>query len=83
MGVRNIKGTSKFVPLFIIYFICFKANSQVERIEYGELTAKCYCKCMKCENVRALLRLAVTNKRLIEHQAEFFKKEFGIEINIT
>ena len=30
-----------------------------EIIEYVELTAKGYCKCMKWENIRALLRLAV------------------------
>lgn len=52
------------------YYIC------EEIIEYVELTAKGYYKCMKWENIRALLRLAVVNKRLTEQQAEFLKKEF-------
>lgn len=37
-----------------------------EIIEYVELTAKGYCKCMKWENIRYLLRLAVVNNRLTE-----------------
>ncbi len=50
-----------------------------EIIEYVELTAKGYSKCMKWENIRALLRLAVVNERLTEQQAEFLEKEFCIE----
>ena len=46
-----------------------------EIIEYVELTAKGYSKCMKWENIRALLRLAVVNERLTEQQAEFLEKE--------
>ena len=47
-----------------------------EIIEYVELTAKGYCKCMKWGNIRALLRLAVVNNRLTEQQAKFLEKEF-------
>ena len=47
-----------------------------EIIEYVELTAKGYCKCMKWENIRVLLRLAVVNNKLTEQQAEFLEKEF-------
>lgn len=47
-----------------------------EIIEYVELTAKGYSKCMKWENIRALLRLAVVNEGLTEQQAEFLEKEF-------
>lgn len=47
-----------------------------EIIEDAELTAKGYSKCMKWENIRALLRLAVANNRLTEQQAEFLEKEF-------
>ena len=54
-----------------------------EIIEYVELTAKGYCKCMKWENIRSLLRLAVVNNRLTEQQAEFLEKEFCREWNIT
>lgn len=45
-------------------------------IEYVELTAKGYSKCMKWENIRVLLRLAVVNNKLTEQQAEFLEKEF-------
>ena len=47
-----------------------------EIIEYVELTAKGYCKCMKWENIKTLLRLAVVNNRLTKEQAEFLEKEF-------
>ena len=47
-----------------------------EIIDYVELTEKGYSKCMKWENIKALLRLAVVNKNLTEEQAEFLEKEF-------
>lgn len=47
-----------------------------EIIEYIEQTSKGYCKCMKWENIRTLLRLAVVNNRLTKQQAEFLEKEF-------
>ncbi len=54
-----------------------------EITEYIELTAKGYCKCMKWENIRALLRLAVVNNNITEEQAKFLEKEFCREnINI-
>lgn len=37
-----------------------------EIVDYVELTAKGYSKCMKWENIRSLLRLAVVNDRLTE-----------------
>lgn len=54
-----------------------------EIIEYVELTAKGYSKCMKWQNIRALLRLAVINNRLTKRQAEFLEKEFCREKNKT
>lgn len=47
-----------------------------EITEYIELTAKGYSKCMKWENIRTLLRLAIVNGRLTEEQAKFLEKEF-------
>lgn len=47
-----------------------------EIIEYIELTAKGYSKCMKWENIRSLLKLAVVNGRITEQQAKFLEKEF-------
>ena len=46
-----------------------------EITEYIELTAKGHCKCMKWENIKSLLNLAVVNKRLSRRQAEFLEKE--------
>lgn len=54
-----------------------------EIIEYVELTAKGYSKCMKWENIRSLLRLAVVNERLTEQQAEFLEREFCREKTLT
>ena len=51
-----------------------------EIIDYVELTAKDYCKCMKWENIKSLLRLAVVNDRLTEQQAKFLENEFCREI---
>ena len=47
-----------------------------EITEYIELTAKGYCKCMKWENIRSLLRCAVRNQRLTERQAEHLEKMY-------
>ena len=38
-----------------------------EIIDYIELTAKGYSKCMKWENIKSLLRLAQVNNRLTEN----------------
>ena len=54
-----------------------------EITEYIELTAKGHCKCMKWENIKSLLNLAVVNKRLSRQQAEFLEKEFCRENNKT
>lgn len=35
-----------------------------EIINYIELTSKGYCKCMKWENIKSLLKLAVINNKL-------------------
>lgn len=51
-----------------------------EITEYIELTAKGHCKCMKWDNIKSLLNLAVVNKRLSRQQAEFLEKEFCREI---
>lgn len=54
-----------------------------EIIDYVELTAKGYSKCMKWENIKSLLRLAVINNKLTKEQAKFIEKEFFREdINI-
>lgn len=41
-----------------------------EIVEYVELTAQGHCKCMKWENIKALLRLAQVNNRLTEQQVK-------------
>lgn len=47
-----------------------------EIVDYVELTAKGYSKCMKWENIKSLLRLAVMNDKLTKEQAQFLKMEF-------
>ena len=47
-----------------------------EITEYIELTAKGYSKCMKWENIRALLRLAVVSDNLTDEQAQLLEKKF-------
>lgn len=50
-----------------------------EITEYVELTAKGHCKCMKWENIKSLLNLAVINNRLTREQANFLKEKFNRE----
>lgn len=45
-----------------------------EIIEYIEERAKGKEKCMKLENIQALIKLAVANKRLTKEEAEFLVK---------
>lgn len=47
-----------------------------EIVEYVEQTAQGRCRCMKWENIRALLRLATVNKRITREQAEFIEEKF-------
>lgn len=47
-----------------------------EIIEYIELTAKGHCKCMKWENIKSLLNLAVINNRITERQSELLQKRY-------
>lgn len=56
----------QFNEEFNIPYYIFK-----EITECIELTAKGYSKCMKLENIRNLLRLAVVNQRLTELQAKY------------
>lgn len=41
-----------------------------EIVDYIELTAKGHCKCMKWDNIKALLRLAQVNDRLTDTQVK-------------
>ena len=50
-----------------------------EITEYIELTAKGHCKCMKWDNIKLLLNLAVVNNRLTREQANFLKEKFNRE----
>lgn len=47
-----------------------------EILEYTEQTIKGRCRCMKWENIRALLRLAKVNGRLNQEQVEFIEYKF-------
>lgn len=50
-----------------------------EIIEYVELTAKGCSKCMKWENIKALLRCAKVNNKLTDEQVEFIIDKFNRE----
>lgn len=45
-----------------------------EITEYVQLTAKRHYKCMKQENIKLLLNLAVINNRLVGQQANYLKE---------
>lgn len=47
-----------------------------ELVDYIELTAKGYSKCMKWENIKALLKLAQVNNKLSEMQVEYIIKTY-------
>ena len=49
----------------------------VEEIEeYIKLTDKGYCKCMKWENIKSLLKLAIINNRITEEEAKDIEKTY-------
>ena len=50
-----------------------------EITEYIEITAKGHCKCMKWENIKALLRLAQMNKRLSARQVDYLIENYNRE----
>ena len=50
-----------------------------EIVEYIEQTAQGRCRCMKWENIKSLLKLAVINNKLTKEQAQFLEKEFNRE----
>ena len=50
-----------------------------EIIDYIELTKQGYCKCMKWENIKSLLRLAQVNNRLSENQVEYIISKYNRE----
>lgn len=54
-----------------------------EIVEYVELTALGHCKCMKWENIKALLNLAKVNNRLTNKQVEFLIENFSREKKIS
>jgi len=49
------------VPMYIVE----------ELVDYLELTAKVYSKCMKWENIKSLLKLAQVNNRLSEQHVKY------------
>ena len=50
-----------------------------EIVEYIEQTAQGRCRCIKWENIKSLLKLAVINNKLTKEQAQFLEKEFNRE----
>lgn len=50
-----------------------------EIVEYIELTNQGYCKTMKWENIKALLRLAKVNDRLSSEQVNFIIEKYNRE----
>lgn len=50
-----------------------------EIIEYIELSKNDKNKCMKWENIKSLLNMAVFNKRLSERQASYLIKKYNRE----
>lgn len=50
-----------------------------EIVDYIELTNQGYCKTMKWENIKALLKLAKVNNRLSNEQVDFLIKKYNRE----
>lgn len=50
-----------------------------EIVEYIELTNQGYCKCMKWENIKSLLRLAKINNSLSSEQVNFLIEKYNRE----
>lgn len=50
-----------------------------EIVDYIELTNEGYCKSMKWNNIKALLRLAKVNDRLSNEQVDFLIEKYNRE----
>lgn len=50
-----------------------------EIVDYVELTAKGYSKCMKWENIKVLLNCAKVNNRLTQEQVKFLIEKYNRE----
>lgn len=50
-----------------------------EIIEYIELNKKGIYKCMKWENIKSLLNMAMLNNRLTKYQVEYLIKKYNRE----
>lgn len=50
-----------------------------EIVEYVELTAQGYCKCMKWDNIKSLLKLAQVNNRLTDRQVKYIIETYNRE----
>lgn len=50
-----------------------------EITSYIELTAQGHCKCMKWENIKALLNCARVNHRLTQEQVKFLIEKYNRE----
>lgn len=50
-----------------------------EIVDYIELTNEGYCKSMKWNNIKALLRLAKVNDRLSNEQVDFLLEKYNRE----
>lgn len=66
-----MEDDKKTNPEFNIPYYIFE-----EIVEYVEQTAQGRCRCMKWENIRSLLKCAVTNNRLTEEQAKNLEKTY-------
>lgn len=47
-----------------------------EIIEYIELNKESHCKCMKWENIKSLLNMAMLNNRLTQNQVNHLIKKY-------
>lgn len=65
---------SKINEYFDIPYYIFE-----EIVEYIELTKAGECKCMKWENIKSLLHLAVFNNSLTQSQADFLIEKYNRE----
>ena len=50
-----------------------------EIVEYVEQTAQGRCRCMKWENIKALLNACVVNNRLTREQVNYLKERYSRE----
>lgn len=71
LAIFSLSSLYRFSNLLLKFCVPYYIFEEI--VDYVELTAKGYSKCMKWENIKLLLKLAVIKDKLTNEQAQFLE----------